>query len=511
MAKFLLRERHPSLDVAQPKTENLAAIVLAFISGGDIISQLYLGTDSIGGRDLRVSVKEFVPLMSDLAYQDIQRRRRQGACGKFFLEIPKLSLDCRCVSSYPSSYIFTQEDVNSALPDDPCEHITLEDSGHVLFLALARPVRVTELLIKPCKIDAMCRRPVAVSIDGGIYRNRMSAMFQDIALLQTKQGEPMRLTCANHSVWPNVGASPPVRFLRFLFLSSEKEIHLPNIVVYGVPERSLSLLIPPTTKREKDLELVTSIGHDPEHIDCILVDSPPMGQGRVPGELILCSENTREWKPQETMVPLVVLLRYKARITRLSVVCSSPVCIYVGSTELRFEPPFSRCTIPGTVQLSGRRLSLLIIAEKIEITSLAFEGTVEAPDFPKPPSKLPRSPSFCDDGLRRISTTLDSGDGVWLILRSPGNYPVLGFEFQTLSNFREIAVKYQEATGDWRIERFRIPECPYHCQWMLPNPIEMKGCELLLVSATDKPVPSLSVKLLVPLSRAPVIIPRALS
>jgi hypothetical protein len=247
-------------------------------------------------------------------------------------------------------------------------------------------------------------------------------------------------------------------------------------------------------------------------MDCIFVDSPPLGEDSLPAELILNPANVIEWKPHETMVPLVILLRHTARVTGLIIACSSPVRVFINSLEMQFEPPIMQQSFPKGLALRERVLECLISAPKIEISKFTIVGEVITPPFFEPGQIIQRRASFGDHALRRIGTNLEILDENWRQLRVPTDCAVHGFDFPTLPSFTELVVKYlpRDANSEWEIEHFRLPKCKEHCYLLLPNPVEMKECRLLLIRAAGDGAREFNVKLLGPPARAlpPMVQPR---
>jgi hypothetical protein len=228
------------------------------------------------------------------------------------------------------------------------------------------------------------------------------------------------------------------------------------------------------------------------------VDSPPIGEGGIPAEFILNPKNTIEWKPRETMIPLVILLRQTTRITGLSITCSSPVVVRVEAVEMQFEPPGMQQNIIRSVDLRQRVLDCLVIAEKIEISNVTIVGEMIPTSFQEPNQMINRRLSFNDFVLRRIGTNLELVDDIWRQVKVPNDCTVYGFDFRSLMGFRELVVKYLPKSGqsEWEVEHFRLSKYPDHCYVLLPNPVEMRECRILFVGGTGDVNRELSVKLL---------------
>jgi hypothetical protein len=159
-----------------------------------------------------------------------------------------------------------------------------------------------------------------------------------------------------------------------------------------------------------------------------------------------------------------------------------------------------------------RVLECLLIARKIEVSNLTVVGDPVLSPFIEPVRGAARRTPVGDYALRRIGTALDAAEGGWRHVRVPADCAVHGFDFRTLVAFTELVVRYLPAAeaAEWEVEHFRLPMCPEHCCVMLPHPVEMKECRMLLIGGGGDAGRELSVKIIGPASRGSAIVqPRA--
>jgi hypothetical protein len=370
-------------------------------------------------------------------------------------------------------------------------------------LALARPATVLEIRIRTLEIDKAGDAAVAVSIEGGVYRNRLVPLFEDLALVRTKKSESTRFLFPRDSVYPldmAIRVFPPVRFLAFSFRDPGVPLDIGSIAVYGIidlcPPADIAA---PTVGRPPEIGAIrigTTISND-RHLDCCFVDSPPpSAEAAMPAELILTRDNLTEWAPVETAVPLAILFRYEARIQEIIIACAAPVRVSIPElAALTFKPPLTQCTLACPLETRGRLLNCLLTGERIAIVSLTFIGESIAPDYPDfslAGRVLPQEAT-----LRRVRTALEF-QGEYHMVRVPPDYPVYGLAFRPLPNYGKLEVQYRRESEEWEIENFHLPADVGHGYLMLANRQEMRECRIKLIGLRgDVPRP-FELKLLTP-------------
>jgi hypothetical protein len=495
-------------------------LIPPFVHSGDLISRMYCDTNALGGRGLRECAHGAVEPMSEQAAADIIRRRRQIGPGP-----PPLSPSTQaflapawsdwgraavaCVSAYPSACVLPPAQSVSPIFDFRDANAALPASASRFVLALARPATIVEIRIRTFEIDRAWNAPVALTIDGGVYRNRMLPLFRDLALVLTKKGTSIRFLFPRDSVYPTDIAFrdfPPVRFLSFAFRGARAAPDIGNIAVYGVVDLCPpSVIAAPTASGPPNIcaiRIGTAVAHNNLHVDCCFVDSPPPSSEReMPAELILNPENLTEWRPHETVVPLAVLFRHQAQIRGVTVVCTAPVRLTIaGAGELEFVPPLTQCALAQPLDVRDRLLNCVVEGERIAIVRLAFMGDPIAPEFLDAPVLRRTWPQ--EAPLRRVSTALEF-QGEYVTVRIPPDYAVVGFAFRPLPACSEIDVEYRRDGEEWETEHFQLPGEAASAYLMLANRAEMRECRIRLGGQRAELTRDFAVKLLTPYAPIP--------
>jgi hypothetical protein len=383
----------------------------------------------------------------------------------------------QCVSAYPSSHPVSLNFAPTIF-DVPEAQSVIKNRESPLVLALSRSCRLTDILIRSFKIESLILAPVSVSIDCGLFRNRMSPLFANLALLRTKHGQFLHFTVQRDSLVSAPAETPIARFLRFRFYPNMDDTPVQNIVVYGVCE--------------------------PAAADCVFVDEPPAGDDGVPATVILARDNDRTWRPRETMIPLVLLLRQEMHISGIAIACTLPLALGVGAVSLQFSPPYTEQRLPGGIDVTVREFRCTIMADQIALSSLALIGDPVVPKVTGPtgaaaPPALTRSPSS-ELQLRLVRAPVErvvaEGEGaVGFRLRLPSDLAICGFHFRGLPDVRTVKARYVTRLREDEVEEFTIGACGGKCNVLLAQRGVMHECILEFTGASAEAFRDLAVKL----------------
>jgi hypothetical protein len=319
--------------------------------------------------------------------------------------------------------------------------------------------------------------PAKISIDGGMYRNRMIPFFDDLAILQGNGDFSGLLSDLQFYDFL------AIRFLKFRFPFGGEQIVIRNVFVYGIPE-----LNPPVIIRDSIPQLQRNIGHDCFHVDAILIDCPPFGEGNVPAEFVLRKGNQSEWKPIETSVLLSILLRSLTKVTGISVSCSAPVTIRINSMNFDIEPPIGQGFLG--CELHTRTLQMLVIGKSIRINEIAIIGDPIQYILHRSRDSRWTMPDLSELKYAQLILDKTESKGKYQV-KVPAGFLVAGFWFSAIKNFIELLVKYlpwatQEEAMEWELEHFRVPVYQAACQISLREPVEMEKCQLSFIGTNEQ-------------------------
>jgi hypothetical protein len=423
-----------------------------FMRSGDIIAKMYLLSQSQSCPDIREFIGENP---CDPTVQDIAENRRRGVIPAFIQSLKLFTgvvSHLQCVSACRSLHVLSPPFDKRVFAMRPTE-IAFPCMAQPLTIALARPTRLFEIVVRTLRMENPAPGPVSLSLDAGMYVNRMVRIFDAIALIRTQQGDIVRFPVS----------SEKVRFLRVTFPNDQGDVNcLGNLAFFGFPEPSPSFL---------------------DRIDAVF--ECDVG---APG--ILRCGNAEEWAPIETFIPMSVFFRHHAQISRITFSCGAAMVLEIDGEQYDIEPPVTAIS----VTFSARELSFAVMGSPIKIREIAFYGTYDlAQSEPPRPVTLQRSPE-----LRAVQPHVTARfEGEGFDLRMPAGMRACGMYFPKIVGFDTAVITFQRSERLQKLE-VRLPQYEKACHWLFPYQIPVDEFAVRF-RATEKSVQELQgVKFQVP-------------